>query len=207
MKKYAFSRGPGFTVAAMIGVTLLAKILGLVRQTMIAGIFAASPEGIAFSAASGIPLAVFDMLFSTAVLGSFLPIYKGKLISDCQSAKAFSSSFLSAVLLVTSAAAALGVLLARPILSLAAPELDAETAALAVTLMIVIRPARYRSNTIYQLVIAIFGVFSVLLWMLGWSAVEWPAVAASGVSLLCFSAMLVFSTKRTHHELKKRFHV
>ena len=80
-------------------------------------------------------------------------------------------------------------------------------AALAVTLMIVISPTRYRSNTIYQPVIALFGIFSVLLWAFGWSAVEWPAVAASGVSLLCFSAMLVFSSRRTRHELKKRFHV
>ncbi len=152
MKKYSFSRGPGFTVAAMIAVTLLAKALGLVRQMMMAGIFAASPEGIAFSAASGIPLAVFDMLFSTAVLGSFLPIYKGKLNADPKSAKAFSSSFLSAVFLVTSAAAILGIVLARPILLLAAPDLDGETAALAVTLLRMMFPAMIFAGAAYTLI-------------------------------------------------------
>ncbi len=80
-------------------------------------------------------------------------------------------------------------------------------AALAVTLMIIIRPKRYRENTIYQLVIAVLGVLSVLLWVFGWSMVEWPVVAAAGVSLLCFTTMLVFSYRRTRHELKKRFHV
>ena len=80
-------------------------------------------------------------------------------------------------------------------------------AALSTTLMIAIRPSRYRSNTIYQLGIAIIGVFSVLLWVFGWSDVEWPAVTASWVSALCFLTMLVFSSRRTGHELKKRFHV
>ena len=152
MKKISFFKGPGFTVAAMIAVTLCSKALGLVRQMMTASIFAATPEGIAFSAASGIPLAVFDMLFSTAVLGSFLPIYKGKLTSDSKAAKAFSSSFLTAIVLVTSAAALLGVLLARPILLLAAPELDGETASLAVTLLRMMFPAVIFAGAAYTLV-------------------------------------------------------
>ena len=152
MKKRSFFHGAGFTVAAMIAVTLLAKALGLIRQMMMAGIFAASPEGIAFSAASGIPMAVFDMLFSTAVLGSFLPIYKGKLTLEPKSASLFSSSFLSAVLLVTSAVAVLGALLARPIIFLAAPDLEGETAALAVTLLRMMFPAVIFAGAAYTLV-------------------------------------------------------
>ena len=152
MKKYSFSKSPGWTVFAMIVITLLAKALGLVRQIMMAGIFAASPEGIAFSAASGIPLAVFDMLFSTAVIGSFLPIYKGKLTAEPESAQGFSSSFLSAVLLVTSAAALLGIALSRPILLLAAPDLDGETAALAVTLLRIMFPAMIFAGAAYILI-------------------------------------------------------
>lgn len=152
MKKYFSSRSPGFTVAAMIAVTLLAKALGLIRQMMTAGIFAASPEGIAFSAASGIPLAVFDMLFSTAVLGSFLPIYKSKLQKNFQSSKVFSSSFLSAVLLVTSAVSMIGIVFARPILLLAAPDLDGETASLAVTILRMMFPAMIFAGAAYTLV-------------------------------------------------------
>ncbi|MBQ3490442.1 MAG: polysaccharide biosynthesis C-terminal domain-containing protein [Clostridia bacterium] len=152
MKKNAFFHSPAFTIAAMIAVTLFAKALGLIRQMMTASIFAASPEGIAFSAASGIPLAVFDMLFSTAVLGSFLPIYKGKLTSDLKCAESFSSSFLSAVVLVTGGVALLGILLARPILLLAAPDLDAQTANLAVTLLRMMFPAVIFAGTAYTLV-------------------------------------------------------
>ena len=152
MKKSSFFKGPGFTVAAMIAVTLVSKALGLIRQMMTASIFAATPEGIAFSAASGIPLAIFDMLFSTAVLGSFLPIYKGKLTSDFKMAKAFSSSFLTAIVLITSVVALLGVLLAGPILLLAAPELDGETASLAAILLRIMFPAVIFAGAAYTLV-------------------------------------------------------
>ena len=83
----------------------------------------------------------------------------------------------------------------------------AAVAALALLLMIVIKPRRYRAYTIYQLVIALLGVLSIFLWVFGMSDVEWPVMAAAGVSLLCFLTMLVFSHRRTGHELKKRFHV
>ena len=80
-------------------------------------------------------------------------------------------------------------------------------AALVLLLMIVIKPRRYRAYTIYQLVIAVLGVLSVFLWVFGVSDVEWPVMTAAGVSLLSFVTMLVFSHRRTGHELKKRFHV
>lgn len=80
-------------------------------------------------------------------------------------------------------------------------------AAIATTLMIAIRPMKYRAFTIYQLVIAALGVLSVFLWVFGYSEIEWPVVTAAGVSTLCFATMLVFSYRRTRHELKKRFHV
>ena len=152
MRKRGLFHGAGATVAVMIFATLLSKALGLVRQMMTAGIFAASMEGIAFSAASRIPLAVFDMLFSTAVIGSFLPIYKGHLASDGARAKRFSSSFLTAVMLVTAAAALLGIVLAEPIVSLSAPELDGETSALAAMLLRIMFPSMVFAGAAYTLV-------------------------------------------------------
>ena len=80
-------------------------------------------------------------------------------------------------------------------------------AALALLLMIVIKPRRYRAYTIYQLMIAVLGVLSIFLWVFGVSDVEWPVMAAAGVSLLCFVTMLVFAHRHTGHELRKRFHV
>lgn len=80
-------------------------------------------------------------------------------------------------------------------------------AAVAITLMIVIRPMKYRAYTIYQLVIAVLGVLSVCLWIFGYSEIEWPVVVSAFVSLLCFATILVFAHRRTKNELEKRFHV
>lgn len=80
-------------------------------------------------------------------------------------------------------------------------------AAVATTLMILIRPMKYRAFTIYQLVIAVTGLLAVCMWLFGFSEVEWPVEVAAFVSLLSFATTLVFSHRRTKNELKKRFHV
>ena len=150
-KRFLFHRAET-TVALMIGATLVSKVLGMLRQMMTASVFGASMEGIAFSAASGIPLAIFDMLFSAAVLGSFLPIYKGYLDTDEKRARSFSSSFLTVIFLLTALSAILGMVLARPILRLAAPDLDENTVALAVVLLRIMFPGMILAGVTYILV-------------------------------------------------------
>lgn len=152
MKKRNLFRSAGATVAVMILATLLSKGLGLVRQMMTAAIFAASTEGIAFSAASRLPLAIFDMLFSTAVIGAFLPIYKGNLASDGKRAERFSSSFLTGVTLVTAVVSLLGIFLSEPLIALSAPDLDRETASLAVILLQIMFPSMIFAGMAYTLV-------------------------------------------------------
>lgn len=80
-------------------------------------------------------------------------------------------------------------------------------ASLALTIMITVRPQKYRVYVIYQLITAVLGVLSILLWVLGYSKVEWPTEAAAFISVLCFLAVTFFSARKTENELKKRFHV
>ena len=79
--------------------------------------------------------------------------------------------------------------------------------AIAVALMILIKPMKNRAYTIYLLVIAVLSVLAVLLWVFGYSDVEWPVVTSAFVSAVSFLVVLVFSRRRTEHELKKRFHL
>ncbi len=141
-----------FTIIFMVFATLFSKVLGLFRTTMTASIFAAGVEGIAFSAASKIPFALFDMLFSSAILGSFVPIYCGHLLSDEKRARAFSSSFFTFTGCITAITAVFGVIFARPILSLAAPNLDAETFALAVSLLRIMFPSVIFAGMAYTVI-------------------------------------------------------
>ncbi len=140
------------TVLLMIFATLCAKATGMLRQMMTASIFAAGMEGVAFSAASKIPFAIFDMLFSTAILGSFLPIYRGHLLTDEPRAKAFSASFFTFTGVITAIVSLLGTLLARPLLVFAAPNLDTQTADLAVSLLRIMFPAMIFAGLAYTLI-------------------------------------------------------
>lgn len=142
----------GFTVAAMVAATLFAKLLGMARQILIAGIFADSLEGVAFAAASKIPFAIFDMLFSAAVLGSFIPIYRGALSSQPERARKFSSSFFAGIAVLTAGTAVLGMIFAREILFLSAPNLDDKTAALAADLLRIMFPAMIFAGAAYTLI-------------------------------------------------------
>lgn len=152
MKKRDFFPKPGMTVILMIFATLLSKVLGLFRQMMVAGIFAAEMEGIAFSAASKIPLAIFDMLFSTAVIGSFLPIYKSHIQTEAMRAKRFSSSFFTVIFVVTAILALLGILFAPNLIAIAAPDLDEKTAALAAKLLAIMFPSMIFAGAAYTLI-------------------------------------------------------
>ena len=59
----------------MIVAMVLSKVLGLIRSTLLASHYGTSTAATAFTAASRIPLSFFDMLFSAAILGCFVPVY------------------------------------------------------------------------------------------------------------------------------------
>ena len=64
------------TVAFMMGATVLSKVLGLVREMMLAAAYGAGNSvAEAFSAALSVPSTFFDLLFSAAILGCFIPVY------------------------------------------------------------------------------------------------------------------------------------
>lgn len=142
----------GITVAVMIAATLLSKLLGMIRQMILASVLADSMEGVAFAAASKIPLSIFDMLFSAAVLGAFIPVYSGARIADDGRARRFSASFFTAITVITALLAVTGVLLARPIIAIAAPNLNLQTAALAASLLRIMFPAMIFAGAAYTLI-------------------------------------------------------
>jgi len=80
-------------------------------------------------------------------------------------------------------------------------------ASVALTVFISVKPSKYRVYTIYQLVLAVLGLLSILLWVFGYSNIEWPVEVAAFVSILCFLAVTVFQRRKTEAEFKKRFHV
>lgn len=119
----------------MIITTLLGKMLGMVRDILIAGQYGITYEADAFFVASRIPNNFFDFALSAAVVSTFIPIFnrtmqrKGK-----EEAFEYANHFLT---LAIAAAAVVGLILAlfpEPIINLFGPGLSAEATKLAASL-------------------------------------------------------------------------
>lgn len=143
----------------MVLAMILSKGLGMLRGVLLANHYGINMEANAFSTASRIPLAFFDMLFSAAILGCFIPVYNSfkseNNTFDAESerqADAFACIFLNFIFLLTGILTFFGILFAEPIISLIAPNLDAETAALAASLLRIMFPMIIFTGAAYTLV-------------------------------------------------------
>ncbi|MBQ7758307.1 murein biosynthesis integral membrane protein MurJ [Anaerotignum sp.] len=129
------------TVSFMMLITLFGKILGLVREQLLAANYATGMEAAAFLLASRIPRTFFDVIFASAISASFIPIFveylqkKGK-----EEAFALANRFITMISTVTIVMMLLGMVLAEPLTWLIAPGYDVTTAELCVELLRMLFP-------------------------------------------------------------------
>jgi putative peptidoglycan lipid II flippase len=109
------------------------------------------PEAAAFAAASGIPGALFDLFFSAAITGTFIPAYSSAREESEKSARDFFRAFLGISLISSALLALTGAALAPAIISLSAPRLGSETARLAAELLRIIFPSAVFTAVTYTL--------------------------------------------------------
>lgn len=141
------------TVGVMMALTLLGKVLGLVRDMLLGQNFATGMAADAFMAASRIPRNFFDAIFASAISASFIPIFneylekKGK-----DEAFRLSDAFITLMTLLTAALSAAGMLFAAPLTALLANGFDAPTAALCAQLLRLLFPTVLFTGLAFSLV-------------------------------------------------------
>lgn len=141
------------TVSFMMAITLLGKILGLVRDQLMAIHYAIGMEADAFLTASQIPRVFFDAVFASAISASFIPIFneymkkKGK-----EEAFRLSNQFITLIGMVTILLTILGMIFARPLVGLFANKFDAQTTALSVQLLCILFPAVFFTGIAFSFV-------------------------------------------------------
>lgn len=110
------------TIGLMAVIILLAKFMGLFRETLVANIYGQGMESDMLNTATQIPLLFFDMVLGTAILSTFIPIFNKYLQNEGKpAAMAFADKFITAVGSLSLAAALLGVIFAEPIVHLMTP--------------------------------------------------------------------------------------
>lgn len=141
------------TVGMMMALTLLGKVLGLVRDMLLGHHFATGMAADAFLAASSIPRNFFDAIFASAISASFIPVFNEYLEKKGRDeAFRLSSAFITVMALLTAALSALGMLLAEPVTALLASGFDAGTAALCARLLRILFPLMFFTGLAFSLV-------------------------------------------------------
>ena len=129
-------------VSFMMIITLVGKILGLIRDQLLAGNYSVGMEASAFLTASRIPRIFFDVVFASAISASFIPVFneymkkRGK-----QEAFRLSNNFITVVLMLTSVITVFGMIFAPQLTELFADGFDEQTAALCTSLLRILFPA------------------------------------------------------------------
>lgn len=113
------------TAVLMVLVTLLSKVLGLVRDRLLAHNFGTSMDAVAYEAASRLPITLFDFALGGVVTAAFIPIFNELMVKEGRErAFAFANRYFNLILCITFVIAACGMVLSAPLVSFLAPEVD-----------------------------------------------------------------------------------
>ena len=129
------------TASFMAFATFVSKALGLVRDSLMGSYFGMGIEADAFMAASKLPTTLFDMVIGGVISASFIPIFNDILTKrDRNKAETFANKFITMIILITIIIATVGIIFADPLIKFMAPNFNAETHSLAVSLTSIMFP-------------------------------------------------------------------
>lgn len=143
-----------FGTAALMGaITAAVKLLGLVRDMLIATSYGTGVEAAAYETASGIPSLIFNMTFGGVICSVLIPVLCEISVREGRaSAMRFSLSYINLLIPAACAAVLAGGIFADELVRLVAPELGYEAHALAVSLTRIMLPMLLLAGIAYSFV-------------------------------------------------------
>ena len=135
--KNSMLRTAGFMAAA----TMLAKLLGLMRDSFITAYFGLGIEADAFLTATRLPTNLFDIVIGGVISATFIPIFND-IMTKSGKAKAmeFANKFVTMILSAAVIISILGIVFADPLISVQVPEYGPDKHALTVLLTRIMFP-------------------------------------------------------------------
>ncbi len=141
------------TMSFIVFATFFAKILGMLRDILLAAHYGTSTEAIAFLTASRIPLLFFDVGLGAAITSTFIPIFNQYLEKESKSkAIEFSNVFINIVILITGLITILGTMFSKWIIRLMAGGLETGAYDLTVKLVVILFPMIIFTGIAFSLV-------------------------------------------------------
>lgn len=129
------------TFSSVFILTLIAKVLGLLRDIVFANFYGTNFEAEAFFTALKIPTQIVDLVLSSAIVSTFVPVFNEVLQKDGKErANLFANRFINIVALIATGISVLGMLFAPQIVKLLAGGFDAQTYELTVQMTTITFP-------------------------------------------------------------------
>lgn len=127
--------------ALMMIITLVGKIMGLVREMFLASNFSVGMEASAFVAASQIPRVFFDVVFASAISASFIPVFNEYMKKHGKDeAFKLSNNFVTLIGILSCVITVLGIAFAPFLTEIFARGFNEETAQLCTRLLRLLFP-------------------------------------------------------------------
>ena len=153
------------TAVFMAGATFLAKILGLVRESLITAYFGVGNQVDAYFAASQLPTTLFDMVIGGVISASFIPVFNTIFEKeDKDKAFSFANKFVGMILLATFILSVVGIVFSGNLITgIIAPGFSGETLNLASKLSKIMFPMVIFTGLAFSFVgiLQSFGEFNI----------------------------------------------
>lgn len=181
MKKNIFK-----TFSLIFIITVISKFLGLFRDIVFAKYYGTGYVANAFFASIRIPTQLVDIILSSAIVSTFVPIFNQVLQKDGKErANKFANNFVNIVALISTGIAIIGILFAPQIVNALAGGFDAQTFELTVELIKITFPMIIFTAIAYSLVgfLQSYGQFNI------------PAMISAVSNLVIIIFLLLFREK------------
>lgn len=124
------------TFSTVFFITLMSKMLGLLRDIVFANFYGNGFEADAYFAALKIPTQIVDLVLSGAIVSTFVPVFNDIMQKEGkEKANSFANNFINVIALIATLISVIGILFAPQIVKLIAGGFDNVTYNLTVELI------------------------------------------------------------------------
>lgn len=174
------------TFSIIFVITLVVKVLGLLRDIVFARFYGTGYVATAFFAATRIPTQIIDIILSSAIVSVFVPVYNEITEKDGKNkANLFAGNFVNIVALISTLISIIGIIFAPQIVSALAGGFDQKTYALTIELI----------RITFPMVIFTAVAFSLVGFLQSNKEFKIPAMM-SGISNITIILFLIFFKDR-----------
>lgn len=129
------------TAGFMAMATLLSKVLGLVRDSLLTAYFGSGLESDAFLTASTIPTTLFDVIIGGVISAAFIPVFNDIMSKRCKDeAMKFVNKFVTLIVCITLFIVVGGIIFRDVLVNIQAPNYTADKHNLAAQLTAIMFP-------------------------------------------------------------------